>query len=108
MTAGRLDGAVAIVTGAAHGIGQAIAVELGRAGAVVWACDVLEAELEGTRRAVAGATGGRCEAVVVDVADAGQVAAFVARVAAAEGRVGVLVNTAGDQQAAKEPGDDGV
>lgn len=95
MTAGRLDGAVAIVTGAAHGIGQAIAVDLGRAGAVVWACDVLEAELEGTRRAVAGATGGWCEAAVVDVADPAEVAAFVARVAAAEGRVDVLVNTAG-------------
>ena len=48
----RLLGEVAIVTGAAHGIGRAIAVELAREGASVWACDVLERELGETRRAV--------------------------------------------------------
>jgi 3-oxoacyl-[acyl-carrier protein] reductase len=95
VTAGGLDGQVAIVTGAAHGIGRAIAVELARAGAALWVCDVLAADLDETRRAVAGAAGGRAEAAVVDVADAAAVGAFVARVVSTEGRVDVLVNTAG-------------
>jgi 3-oxoacyl-[acyl-carrier protein] reductase len=82
---GRLDGAVAIVTGAAHGIGRAIAVELARDGAGVWVCDVREAELQATARA-AGARSG-----VVDVTDAARVAAFVTGV----GCVDVLVNCAG-------------
>jgi 3-oxoacyl-[acyl-carrier protein] reductase len=82
---GRLDGTIAIVTGAAHGIGRAIAVELGREGAAVWACDVLPGELEATARAAG------CRSGVVDVTDAGRVGAFVAEV----GRVDVLVNCAG-------------
>ncbi|MGH7375623.1 MAG: SDR family NAD(P)-dependent oxidoreductase, partial [Candidatus Rokuibacteriota bacterium] len=43
---------MAIVTGAAHGIGRAICTELAREGALVWACDVRAAELEATRGAV--------------------------------------------------------
>jgi 3-oxoacyl-[acyl-carrier protein] reductase len=94
VTAGRLDGAVALVTGAAHGIGCAIAVELGRAGGTLWLCDVRAPELETARQAVADA-GARAEAVVVDVADPAAVAAFVGRAHAAAGRLDILVNTAG-------------
>ena len=65
----RLLGEVAIVTGAAHGIGRAIAVELAREGASVWACDVLERELGETRRAVGERAEGPCRAAVVDVTD---------------------------------------
>ena len=50
MATKRLLGDVAVVTGVAHGIGRAIAVELAREGASVWACDVLERELGETRR----------------------------------------------------------
>jgi len=86
---------VAIVTGAAHGIGRAISVELAREGARVWACDILATELEETVRAVLAQAAGRCQAAPVDVTDPAQVAAFATRVADAERRIDVLVNTAG-------------
>ncbi|HZS33476.1 MAG TPA: SDR family NAD(P)-dependent oxidoreductase [Methylomirabilota bacterium] len=95
MGARRLLGEVAIVTGAAHGIGRAIAVALGREGASVWACDVLERELTETRRAVGERAEGPCRTAVVDVSDPARVAAFVQEVAAADRRVDVLVNCAG-------------
>jgi 3-oxoacyl-[acyl-carrier protein] reductase len=91
----RLLGQVAIVTGAAHGIGRAISVELAREGASVWACDVLEPELAETRRAVAERAEGPCRTALVDVTDAARVRAFVGEVQAAEGRIDVLVNNAG-------------
>jgi 3-oxoacyl-[acyl-carrier protein] reductase len=91
----RLDGRVAIVTGAAHGIGRAICVELAREGALVWACDVRAESLEATRGAVDAVTAGAGHAAVVDVRDATAVAAFVARVEGAAGRIDALVNTAG-------------
>ena len=95
MATKRLLGDVAVVTGAAHGIGRAIAVELAREGASVWACDVLERELGETRRAAAERSEAAVRAAVVDVTDAARVAAFVAEITAAEGRIDVLVNAAG-------------
>src|SRR5688572_32351781 len=91
----RLEGRVAIVTGAAHGIGRAICVELAREGAAVWACDLRAPELEGTRAAVDAVAPGACRTATVDVRDPGAVGAFVARVDAASGRIDALVNTAG-------------
>jgi len=91
----RLDGRVAIVTGAAHGIGRGICLELARAGATVWACDVRAAELEATRAAVEGVRRSACQIGVVDVRDAAAANAFVARAAEAAGRIDILVHTAG-------------
>ena len=91
----RLLGEVAIVTGAAHGIGRAIAVELAREGASVWACDVLERELGETRRAVGERAEGPCRVAVVDVTDPRGVAELVDELVAAESRVDILVNCAG-------------
>jgi len=91
---GRLDGRVAIISGAAHGIGRAICVELAREGASVWACDVRDAELAGTQTAVER-EGGACRTAVVDVSLPQPVASFVETVVHAAGRVDVLVNTAG-------------
>src|SRR5437879_12550520 len=85
----------AIGSGAAHGIGRAICVELAREGARVWACDILATELEETVRAVLAQAAGRCQAAPVDVTDPAQVAAFVTRVADAERRIDLLVTTAG-------------
>jgi 3-oxoacyl-[acyl-carrier protein] reductase len=62
---------------------------------VVWACDVREPELDGTRAAVETVAPGACRTAVVDVRDAAAVGAFVARVDAAGGRIDALVNTAG-------------
>ena len=95
MSERRLLGLVAVVTGAAHGIGRAICVELAREGASVWACDVLERELGETRRAVGERAEGPCRTAVVDVTDRAGVDAFVDEAAKAEGRIDVLVNCAG-------------
>jgi 3-oxoacyl-[acyl-carrier protein] reductase len=90
-----LRGRVAIVTGAAHGIGRAIAAELAREGAQVWACDVRAAELEVTRALVESVAPGSCRSAVVDVRDPETVEGFVASALTAGGRLDILVNTAG-------------
>jgi 3-oxoacyl-[acyl-carrier protein] reductase len=83
----------AIVTGAAHGIGRAVCVELGRRGANVFAADILAEQLEETKREVEAA-GGTCETGLVDVTQPQQVSEFVARAVAHSG-VQILVNVAG-------------
>ena len=87
------SGRVAVVTGAAHGFGRAIAVAFAERGASVWACDVVEGELHETRD-LCVAAGGRCDVRVVDVSDKAAVERFVAEIAAG-GRIDVLVNNAG-------------
>jgi 3-oxoacyl-[acyl-carrier protein] reductase len=91
----RLDGRVAIVTGAAHGIGRAIAVALAQEGARVWVCDVRAPALEATVAAVNAARAGAGSGATVDVRDSRAVSDFVARIEAADGRIDALVNTAG-------------
>jgi 3-oxoacyl-[acyl-carrier protein] reductase len=88
-----LTGDIAIVTGAAHGIGRAICTELARRGATVWACDVVADALAGTARAVAPA--GAIRTAEVDVSDASRVGAWVAEVERSAGHVDVVVNCAG-------------
>jgi 3-oxoacyl-[acyl-carrier protein] reductase len=86
---------VAIVTGAAHGIGRAICAELAREGARVWAADVRPAELDATLRTVEAAAAGSCQTGVVDVRDPKAVAQFISSALDAAGRIDILVNTAG-------------
>jgi 3-oxoacyl-[acyl-carrier protein] reductase len=87
-------GTTAIVTGAAHGFGRAIANAFTQKGARVWACDILEDELLETQR-ICVAAGGLCTTRVVDVRDKLAVSAFVAEACAGSGRVDILVNNAG-------------
>ena len=91
----RLQGIAAIVTGAAHGIGRAICVELAREGASVWACDVLARELEETRRTVEAVAARACRVAELDVRDPEAVTALVARIETTAGRIDALVNSAG-------------
>ncbi|MGY1637440.1 3-oxoacyl-ACP reductase FabG [Geodermatophilus sp. SYSU D00742] len=85
---------VAIVTGAARGIGAATALRLAQDGFAVGVLDLDETAGKETVAAIEAA-GGRALAVGADVSDAEQVEAAVARVAAELGAPTVLVNNAG-------------
>jgi 3-oxoacyl-[acyl-carrier protein] reductase len=85
---------VAIVTGAARGIGAATALRLAQDGFAVAVLDLDEAQAKGTVEAIESA-GGRALAVGADVSDAEQVEAAVERIAAELGAPTVLVNNAG-------------
>jgi 3-oxoacyl-[acyl-carrier protein] reductase len=84
----------AIVTGAAHGFGRAIARAFADRGAVVWACDVIDDEL-GETVAMCRSAGGSCHASITDVRDREAVDRCVSAAAATSGRVDILVNNAG-------------
>jgi NAD(P)-dependent dehydrogenase (short-subunit alcohol dehydrogenase family) len=83
----RLDGQIAVVAGAASGIGRASAVGLARAGATVVCADI---DLEGAEK-VAAEVGG--EAVALDILDEVAVEAVVARIIEKHRRIDVLVST---------------
>ncbi|MBY8873437.1 3-oxoacyl-ACP reductase FabG [Micromonospora sp. PLK6-60] len=85
---------VAIVTGAARGIGAATARRLAADGLAVAVVDIEESATKETVEAITAA-GGRALGVGADVADRAQVEAAVQRVAAELGAPTVLVNNAG-------------
>jgi len=90
----RLDGKVALVTGASSGLGVAFARALAEAGADVAVGARRVERLEETR-ALVEAQGRRAHAERLDVADPDSCAAFVESAVRALGRVDVLVNNAG-------------
>jgi NAD(P)-dependent dehydrogenase (short-subunit alcohol dehydrogenase family) len=89
----RLQGKVAIVTGAARGIGLAIAQRFVKEGAKVTLADRLAAEVE----AEAAAFGAAALAVPTDVGDAGEVRRLVSRTAERFGRLDCMVANAAVQ-----------
>ena len=89
-----LDGKVAIVTGAAQGIGRAVAERFVQEGVAVTLSDVNAERVTETADAI-GAGGGRVKAVTTNVTDAASVEQLVRATVEAFGRLDVLVNNAG-------------
>lgn len=90
----RLDGKVALVTGAASGIGRGIALHLAAEGADVAILDIHLPEAKGTAEMVEGA-GRRTIAVEADVGIYAQVLGAVNQVTKALGKIDILINNAG-------------
>jgi len=90
----QLRGKVAVVTGAARGLGRVVALRLARDGASVVVADISADGVEDTARAIKAA-GGSAVAVPTDVSDPDQATALMDRAVSAFGRLDVLVNAAG-------------
>ena len=95
-----LEGRTALVTGAARGLGLAIARGLAEAGARVWIngrdAERLEAATERVRRAAPHAAG-RMASLAFDIAEPQALAAALGRIAERDGRLDILVNNVGQR-----------
>jgi NAD(P)-dependent dehydrogenase (short-subunit alcohol dehydrogenase family) len=95
--AGRLDGRVALITGADSGIGRAVAIAFAREGADVALCYLNEtADAEDTA-ALIQAEGRRCLRLPADLADPEACRSVVDKVVTGWGRIDILVNNAAHQ-----------
>ena len=99
----RVDGKVALVTGASRGVGKGVALALGEAGAIVYITgrtvsgEQPTTPLEGTLDATAAevrAQGGECVAIQCDHRDDDAVRNVLSRIQSERGRLDVLVNNA--------------
>ena len=93
MSGFSFTGVVAIITGGASGIGQALCEELGRRGAIVVVADI-DCQRAQQVAATIMAQGGRAESAVVDVADARQIGNLVEQTVARHLRLDYLFNNA--------------
>jgi len=89
---GRLDGRIAVVTGAASGMGQGAAIKLAAEGAFV---ELLDRSDAGDTLEQVAAGGGMAAASRCDVTDEAQIASAVQAAAGRHGRIDILVNNAG-------------
>jgi NAD(P)-dependent dehydrogenase (short-subunit alcohol dehydrogenase family) len=92
--AGRLEGKVALITGAGSGIGRASALAFAREGAKVMVADIIVAGGEETVQLIKNA-GGEAAFIKVDVSQAAEVAAMVNKVVETYGRLDCAFNNAG-------------
>ena len=90
----KLQGRVALVTGAGRGIGRAISVALAKEGALVAVASRSQAELEDVVSEISSA-GGTAAAFIADLSDRSVSATLVSRVKEQFGSVEILVNNAG-------------
>lgn len=90
----RLDGKVAVITGAARGIGRAVAERLAAAGAHVVIADRDVAEAAVAMSAIEQ-SGGKASAIALDVTDRKQIAEVVEHLYDTHEKIDILVNNAG-------------
>ncbi len=90
----RFSNKRAVVTGAAHGIGRAVALRLAREGASIMAADADQSALEQTANDIRQ-LGVQCECFTLDVSQRAEVAALVEKTVSTLGGVDVLVANAG-------------
>ena len=86
----RFEGRVAVVSGAAQGMGKAVALRLGQEGATVIAADINGKGAEATAKEIGGKSFGQ----QTDIGDPASVKALFDAVAAKAGKLDVLVNVA--------------
>lgn len=89
-----LAGKVALVTGGAQGLGEAICRALAAVGVVVLVADVREEQAEKVASEI-GAEGGKAIALRLDVTDQDQILSSVANVIQQHGHLDILINNAG-------------
>ena len=85
---------VAIVTGAAQGMGKQVALDLTQEGARVVICDILADLLDETRKEIEQ-SGGECISVICDVTNSQQIDDMVQKTVQTFGRIDILINNAG-------------
>jgi 2-deoxy-D-gluconate 3-dehydrogenase len=90
----KLDGRVAIITGAGRGLGRAMAVKLAGAGADIVAASRTQSQLDETADAVSK-TGRKCLVVPTDVTVSAQVNALAQAALKEFGKIDILINNAG-------------
>jgi len=90
-----LGGRVAVVTGAAQGLGKAIARRLAEAGAAVLIGDLDEAGARAAATDIAASSGARAEGAHLDVSDEASVSEVASKAKQVFGRIDVWVNNAG-------------
>lgn len=91
----KLKNKVALITGAAQGIGRAIATTLAQQGANVVVADIQLEKAETTAKEIMAETGQKVIAVHVDVVDSASVKAMIDRTIDEFERIDILVNNAG-------------